>query len=234
MTQPEDPAAAPPARHSLGLFAKQPAPGRTKTRLAAATSAEFAARVAHALLAHALDRFAGVPAERYAVFDPPDGRLFFDSLAAGRYRLEPQAEGDLGRRLEAFFAARFAAGDRAVIAVGTDSPTMPVEWVAEAFGRLENADVVLGPATDGGYYLIGLRRPVPVFTGIAWGTARVLGQTVACVEEAKCSLNLLPPWYDVDTLENWLVFRGHAAALERAEGVCKLHEELRLLLPVDL
>jgi rSAM/selenodomain-associated transferase 1 len=230
MTQPQPAAAAPPARRSLGLFAKQPAPGRTKTRLAAATSAGFATRVAHALLAHALDRFAGVNAERYLVFDPPDGGPFFDSLAAGRYRLEPQTAGDLGRRLEAFFAARFAAGDQAVVAVGTDSPTMPVEWVTEAFGLLEDEDVALGPATDGGYYLIGLRRVLPVFAGVAWGTAHVLGQTTALVKEAKCALRLLPPWYDVDTLDDWLMFRGHVAALDRVGEMCNLHPGLRLLL----
>jgi rSAM/selenodomain-associated transferase 1 len=221
---------APQARRSLGLFAKQPIPGRAKTRLAAATSPEFAARVAGALLAHALDRFAEVRAERYLAFDPPDAGLFFDSLAAGRYRLEPQASGDLGLRLEAFFAARFEAGDRAVVAVGTDSPTLPVEWVAETFDLLESADIVLGPAADGGYYLIGLRRLSPVFSGIEWGTARVLRQTVARAAEADCSLNLLPPWYDVDTLDDWYLLHGHVAALERAGGVCKLHPDLRLLL----
>jgi glycosyltransferase A (GT-A) superfamily protein (DUF2064 family) len=104
-----------------------------------------------------------------------------------------------------------------VVLLGTDSPTVPVAWVGQAFAELTTADVVLGPATDGGYYLIGCaRRLPPVFAGVAWGGPTVLAETVARLADPSWRLALLPPWYDLDTLADWRMLRGHIAALRRA------------------
>jgi rSAM/selenodomain-associated transferase 1 len=201
----------------LGLFAKRPEPGRVKTRIAAATSADWAARLADALLRDALDCWASLPVRRVLAFDPPDAGPFFAELAAGRYDLEPQASGDLGTRMEAFFRTRFAAGAERVVLLGTDSPTLPIVRVDHAYRQLTSADVVLGPASDGGYYLIGCARRVPpVFAGIAWGGPRVLAETVARLTDPTWRLALLPPWYDLDTLADWRMIRGHLLALRRA------------------
>ncbi len=130
----------------------------------------------------------------------------------------PQADGDLGRRLRAFFANQFAAGARAVVAVGTDSPTLPLEYIDRAFAELRNADVVLGPATDGGYYLVGCGPDhPPLFDNIAWSSGHVLADTVAALSDPRCRLALLPPWYDVDTPDDWEMLCGHIAALSRAD-----------------
>ena len=101
--------------------------------------------------------------------------------------------------------------------VGADSPTLPLDQVARAFEELGRADVVLGPALDGGYYLVGCgpRRP-PIFAGIAWSTGRVLADTVAALSDPCWRLALLPPWYDVDTPDDWAMLCGHLAALRRA------------------
>src|SRR5262245_11705482 len=119
--------------------------------------------------------------------------------------------------MEAFFRARFASGAERVVLLGTDSPTLPVAWVEAAFARLDAADVVLGPATDGGYYLIGCARRVPqVFTGVAWGRPTVLAETVARLTDPRRRLALLPPWYDLDTITDWQMLQGHLRALRRA------------------
>ncbi len=204
-------------RWVLGLFAKEPCPGRVKTRLAAATSAEWAARVADAFLRDQLARLTQVEAERVLAFAPPESRPFFADLVGDRYRLMPQADGDLGVRMTAFFSEQLQAGSRTILLLGTDSPTMPLAFVEQAFRELEQADVVLGPATDGGYYLLGIaNRLPPLFDGIAWGSPDVLGQTVRRLSDACWRLALLPPWYDVDTLDDWRMLQGHLAALRRA------------------
>ena len=94
---------------------------------------------------------------------------------------------------------------------------MPVEYVERAFTELELADVVLGPATDGGFYLVGCgpARP-PLFGGVAWGAASVLEDTIKGLSDPQWRLSVLPPWYDVDAPADWAMLRGHLAALRRA------------------
>ncbi len=201
---------------TLGLFAKRPLPGSVKTRLAAETSAEWAAQVAEAFLLDTLDRLAVVEAHRVLAFTPPDAEPYFEGVAGGRFLLTAQAEGDLGRRLETFFRTQFDAGSGPVVLIGADSPTLPPEFIEQALGELEQADVVLGPASDGGYYLIGCARRVPpIFTGMAWGGERVLLDSVTRLPD-DYRLTVLPPWYDVDTLADWQMLCGHLAALRRA------------------
>jgi rSAM/selenodomain-associated transferase 1 len=200
----------------LGLFAKWPAPGAAKTRLCAGRGAEWGARVARAFLLDTVERLAEVGDRRVLAFAPPTAEADFAALLRDRFALAPQADGDLGRRLAGFAAEQFAAGAGSLVLVGADSPTLPVEYVERAFAELRGADVVLGPATDGGYYLIGFgRRVPPVFDGIAWGTSRTLADTVARLDGAW-RLALLPPWYDVDTPDDWAMLCGHLAALRRA------------------
>jgi rSAM/selenodomain-associated transferase 1 len=206
---------SPSVGRTLGLFAKWPAPGGAKTRLAP-DDATFGVRVARAFLLDALTRFASVDARRVLACAPPEAEADFAALAGGRFALVAQAAGDLGHRLCSFFTQEFAAGAAAVVVVGTDSPTLPVVFVEQAFAALERADVVLGPAADGGYYLLGCRRLPPVFEGIAWGGSRVLAETVARLSDLAWRLAVLPPWYDVDTPADWAMLCGHVAALRRA------------------
>lgn len=199
----------------LGLFAKEPRSGLVKTRLAAQTSAAWAAEVADAFLRDLLDRLSTIDAQRLLAFAPPGAEAFFSAVAGARYGLIPQSEGHLGQRLSTFFAGQFP-GAQAVVVVGSDSPTLPLEYVQQAFDELQRAEVVLGPALDGGYYLIGCRRLPPIFEGIRWGTANVLAETIARLTSADWRLALLPPWYDVDTREDWQMLCGHIAALRKA------------------
>lgn len=200
----------------LGLFAKWPEPGRVKTRLAANTSPDWAARVAAAFLSDTLSRLERVNARRVLAFAPADAGPAFGERVGDRYALVPQADGDLGKRMQAFFASQFAAGAEIVVLLGTDSPTLPVRFVELAFEELQRTDVVLGPATDGGYYLIGCRRLPPIFDGVAWSGPTVLADTVARLAADSWNLAVLPPWYDVDTFEDWQMLQGHLAALKLA------------------
>jgi rSAM/selenodomain-associated transferase 1 len=199
----------------LGLFAKWPAPGAVKTRLT--SDSDRAARIARAFLLDTIASLAGLPARRVLAFAPADAGPAFAALAGGRFDLVPQGDGDLGRRMADFIEGRLAEGAERIVLVGADSPTLPAVHVERAFAELNAADVVLGPATDGGYYLVGIaRRLPPIFDGVPWGTAAVLEATVARLVNPSWRLALLPPWYDVDTPDAWALLRGHVAALRRA------------------
>src|SRR6266852_7144109 len=224
-----------PFHRVLGVLAKQPLPGLVKTRLAAETSPQWAARVAAAFVTDSLDRLAAIETHRILVYAPREAVAFFSSLARGRFALMPQVEGDLGQRMAAFFSTAVAPklefgnegpggnevrGDpvKAVL-VGVDSPTLPLSYIEEAFAKLERADIVLGPATDGGYYLVGCAgRVPPIFENITWSRPTVLEETVTLLKKTEWRLELLPPWYAVDTLNDWQMLRGHLAAL-RCAGV---------------
>jgi rSAM/selenodomain-associated transferase 1 len=204
-----------PPQRVLGLFAKWPDSGAVKTRLG--RGPDWGARVARAFLLDTLLRLTNVDARRVLVFTPDSTEAMFADLAGDRFVLTPQGDGDLGARMAHFFEREFTLGAEAIVLVGADSPSLPIDYVVDAFDRLNRADVVLGPATDGGYYLIGCRhRLPPVFDGVAWSSAEVLAQTIARLSDPQWRVSLLPPWYDIDTPESWEMLRGHVAALRRA------------------
>jgi rSAM/selenodomain-associated transferase 1 len=118
-------------------------------------------------------------------------------------KLLPQSPGDLGSRLEAAFEAAFQQADRVVV-VGTDAPGVDAEVVDEAFRSLKTVDLVLGPASDGGYYLLGLRDPAPeLFREIPWSTGEVLEETLSRAKTAGLRWALLPVLRDLDTSKDW-------------------------------
>lgn len=203
----------------LAIFAKKPIAGAVKTRLAETLGAEKAAEVYAAFLGDLVERFRHTADERVVAFTPDDAGEYFQILAGGDYEVVPQGTGDLGERMQRLFARYLAKQGKSsrVVVIGSDSPTLPHRHVESAFELLREHDVVLGPATDGGYYLIGCRRlPEDLFQGIAWGTAEVLGQTISRLPTAGRKPAVLDPWYDVDTLESWQMLQGHVAALRRA------------------
>ncbi|HEV3121151.1 MAG TPA: TIGR04282 family arsenosugar biosynthesis glycosyltransferase [Isosphaeraceae bacterium] len=206
----------------LGVFGKRPEPGAVKTRLASAVGPELAADVHTAMLFDLLDlwdseRFVAPGGRRVLVYSPADAGPWFDPHVPASFALQPQSEGDLGQRLHSFFAGEFEDGATRVVAIGSDSPTLDPTLVISAFLCLESRDLVLGPSTDGGYYLVGCRPPVPpIFEGIDWSTAHVLSQTIDLLRNTRLSLSVLPPWYDVDTLDDLQVLAGHLYAMRRS------------------
>jgi uncharacterized protein len=192
------------SENALVVFVKHPRPGEVKTRLAAAIGAEAAALLYRALAEEVLE--ATTPAagdyERLVFFDPPESLPGMRDWLPG-VRLAAQSGDDLGARMADAFARAFARGARRVAIVGTDAPGVTRPTVREALAALDTADVVIGPAADGGYYLIALRAPRPeLFSGIEWSTPSVRAQTLARAAAAGLSVRELGPLRDVDTLED--------------------------------
>lgn len=203
----------------LGIYVKHPVPGQVKTRLAAALGVEKATELYRAFLRDLVERFRSMADRRFLCFAPrsDEAEAWFRDLAGPDYELWPQPEGTLEPRLKHFFQFAQEQGADQTVVVGSDSPTLPLGYLEKAYEHLNESDCVLGPATDGGYYLLGLRKPLPIFSSIEWSTPQVLNQTVARLEQAQASLKLLPPWYDVDTAEDWELLRGHLPALILAQ-----------------
>ncbi|MDA1018085.1 MAG: TIGR04282 family arsenosugar biosynthesis glycosyltransferase [Planctomycetota bacterium] len=214
----------------LGIFVKRPSPGRVKTRLAAAIGDQTAADLYAAFQADIVDRFRNSGQQRRLGYSPnePAATAYFQSMAAGDYELWPQPDRPLGERITDFFNQAFHDRAERVVLIGSDSPSLPTKYVDDAFHHLNRVDCVIGPATDGGYYLIGLRVNATLFEGIEWSSRHVLAQTVDRARSLGLSLDVLPPWYDVDTVEDLSVLSGHMRALDYA-GEAKLHHTSRML-----
>jgi rSAM/selenodomain-associated transferase 1 len=136
-------------------------------------------------------------------FTPAEKKQKFRELFPGPFQWFAQIDAaDLGARIHHAIRRVQQAGCSYVLTIGTDSPSLPAAYLDQAAAALETHDLVLGPATDGGYYLIGLKSapPTELFTGIDWSTERVLHQTLQRAEQLRMSVHLLPSWYDVDDL----------------------------------
>jgi len=193
-------------RNRVLLLTKPPVAGRVKTRLIGALTAEQAAELHAAFLGDLAERLAESAFDLVPVWALADGEPLPPAPQGGRR----QAEGDLGARLRHSFAGCFSATPQAdpahfVVAIGSDLPQLAPQRLEEAFQSLaEGAEVVLGPAVDGGYYLIGLRAEAlaaPLFEGIAWSTGEVLAQTLARCRAAGLAVALLCAEEDIDTAE---------------------------------
>jgi rSAM/selenodomain-associated transferase 1 len=190
------------------VLAKEPRPGFTKTRLAASVGVEAAARLSDIFLQRTLS-FAQKHARRLFVsFAPDDARESFQARAPGA-RLLPQPQGDLGHRLLCAFEMALADGGLSPVLIGSDSPTVPPNLLRSAQRLLASHDVVLGPAEDGGYYLIGMNEPQPaLFQGINWSEDVVLAQTLQHAASAGLCVATLPYWYDIDTADDLARLEG--------------------------
>ena len=199
---------------TFGIFCKHPLPGQVKTRLAEHIGPQSAASLSAAFLDDLTLEFRSVGERRILGFWPAESVDYFQQFTRFGFDLWPQPAGDLGVRQAAFFSEIVQSdGERAVL-IGSDSPTIPIEYVQRAFDRLEEFDCVIGPAMDGGYYLIGLRRTVPeLFENITWSNSSVLAQMVDRIATTGLSLALLPPWYDIDDLVDLQMLAGHIRAM---------------------
>jgi len=203
----------------LGIFVKHPVAGQVKTRLAAEIGAERAADLYAAFVVDLVARFRDAGNRRFLCYAPDSAasKNYFSTLAGDNYAVWTQPNSSLGARLAAFFDHTFQSGAERVVVIGSDSPTLPRSFVDDAFVQLRSHDCVLGPACDGGYFLIGQQGcSLPIFNDIPWSTSRVLDQTASRLTDCGASLSLLSPWYDVDSLEDLELLRGHIRAMRLA------------------
>ncbi len=190
------------ARAAVAVIAKEPALGLAKTRLAPALGRRGAAAAAAAMLVDTLAVVAGVAAEPWLCFTPAGARERLATRAPG-FRLLPQSGGDLGDRLAACAAALRAAGAERLAIVGADTPHLPSSWYQVALDLLDRVDLVLGPALDGGYYLVAATAPpAELFVGVPMGTDLVLGETLRRAGSRGLRVALLPPLRDLDRVED--------------------------------
>lgn len=185
------------------VFAKAPRPGSVKTRLARSIGDAAAARVYRRMGRWVIDQLAGVQAEVTVCYDPPGARDEVRTwLGDGPAHYWAQPDGNLGRRMAHMCDRAFKVSDRVAV-IGTDAPSVDAGTVNRALAALDTADIVLGPAADGGYYLIGLRahRP-PLFTGMSWSTDTVLRDTEARASESGARVTFLEVQSDIDTADD--------------------------------
>lgn len=194
-------------RRILLIFAKAPVPGRVKTRLAEELGEHGAAEYYRVLGGGVLDRLRGGDYRAVIYHDPPDAASAMHAWLGAEDGIEflPQPGGGLGERLDGAFAWGFGRGEL-VCVVGTDIPELGRAEVEGAFARLEDPegpDAVFGPALDGGYYLLALRRPAPSLFGLrAWSTGSVLEESLSRAEELGLRVDLLRPLADIDRPED--------------------------------
>ncbi|MEX0268047.1 TIGR04282 family arsenosugar biosynthesis glycosyltransferase [Leptolyngbyaceae cyanobacterium UHCC 1019] len=194
----------------LIIFTRYPEAGKAKTRLIPALGAEGAAMLHRQMTDHTFVQVQRLQFQhpicvevRFAGGD----RDLMQRWLGTDLMYTVQGEGDLGDRMGRSLQSALNAGVDRVLIIGTDCPDLTASLLEQAFCELEQHDLVLGPASDGGYYLIGIRRWIPrLFRGIAWSTASVLERTLAIAAELSLSVALLPVLSDVDypaDLEIW-------------------------------
>ena len=188
------------SRPIIIVMVKAPVPGTVKTRLR--LPPEDAAALAAAFAADAV-RNARAVAEVLMAYAPDTGRALLEPLLPPDLHWTAQRGGGLGERLAAALADAAALGFGPLLVIGTDSPTLPLNYLTQALTLLTRSDVVLGPTEDGGFYLLGTHRPQPeLFVDVAWSSAEVLAQTTENARAHGYSVGFLPPWYDIDTPED--------------------------------
>ena len=188
------------------MLLKAPRPGTVKTRLARDVGDERAAAIYRALVEH---QAKAIPIgwQVSVHFTPTDAaeemRAWLEPFLPGVVRFEPQSEGDLGQRLRAALAVEFRQGARRVFFIGGDCPGISGDYLSQADQGLNESDLVIGPAADGGYVLLGLKtQSKALFENIAWSTRVVLDQTLSAACSESLSVKLLPTLEDVDDTES--------------------------------
>ncbi|AFY54107.1 hypothetical protein Riv7116_1547 [Rivularia sp. PCC 7116] len=203
------------AKQHLIIFTRYPQPGKTKTRLIPALGAEGAANLQRQMTEYTLSKVKKFQESAAISFEIrfADGNLqLMQNWLGTELNYQLQGEGDLGKRMENSFMNAFNQGAQEVAIIGIDCPGVNNQVLTEAFQKIQNSDLLLGPAVDGGYYLIALKRAIgQLFTNIDWGTAKVLQQTVDIAQQLNLSVAYLPTLADVDRPEDLPIW-------QRADG----------------
>lgn len=192
-------------RRILALFAKAPVPGQVKTRLSPEVSLASAAELYEAMLLDILDQHETErDCARTLWFAPREASAWFERFARTGWRVLPQQGANLAARMAEVFRVHEAEGFDRIVLRGSDSPTLPVERVSEAFAALESSELALCPDRDGGYNLIGLRGRCDGLFDLELSHAGVLSRTLSLARALGLRAELLPAHHDVDTYADLL------------------------------
>jgi rSAM/selenodomain-associated transferase 1 len=205
--------------NALIVVAKRPGAGKTKTRLSPPLTPELASAIYECFLFDTLDQMREVCEAQHvlAYLDEPE---YFRRLAPD-FELIPQEGNDLGERLDRALTSYLSRGYERAVIMDSDSPTLPATYLSQAFDVLsDGADVVLGPCDDGGYYLIGIKRPTPrLLREVHMSTPTVAAETIALAKEEGLNLICLPTWYDVDDAASLFRLKQEIEALDPSVAV---------------
>jgi len=192
------------------VVAKEPTPGKVKTRLFPELSPAMAANLYRCFLHDRIQEVSTLnEVDRAIAYTPEDAGKTFATLALDGFELFAQQGKHLGERLNNIFLEKLSQGYKAVSIVDSDSPDLPKSLIEESFELLlsKRADIVFGPCYDGGYYLVGMRKPHPeLFRDIPWSTENVLSVTLEKARKMGLNVKLLSAWNDLDTFEDLIEF----------------------------
>lgn len=191
---------------ALIIFVRNPEAGKVKTRIAHASSPAFALRVYEKLLQHTREIANAVSCIKYLFYT--DSANTKDAWPNNVYKKYVQYEGDLGERMKHAFQTVFVNGHSHAVIIGSDCPGLQPTHIKEAIDALDTHDIVIGPSTDGGYYLLGMKQVhEQLFRNKSWSTADVLTQTLSDLQTLNLSCHLLEALTDVDEVkdipQNW-------------------------------
>jgi rSAM/selenodomain-associated transferase 1 len=222
-----------PQGPAVGILTRYPERGVGKTRLAAAIGEEGAFRLGRAMLLDVCEAVQGTALCHPTVFVDPADAIDATGELTVIADVRAQSGGDIGERMLAAARALESDGYRPIILVGSDLPLLDSARIHQALRALRRAEVVFGPASDGGYTLVGMQRArAALFDEVEWSTARVLDQSVAAAERAGLSYGLLSESFDVDTRENLGRLREELARRD-LEGVALARNTAAALKELD-
>lgn len=201
----------------LIVFTRYPTVGQAKTRLIPVLGAAGAAELHRQMTVHTLAQVQELQKNQLLTvtiyFTGEQSQSKMVSWLGDAWQYQQQVTGDLGRRMAKAFFDAFRSDRQKVVVIGTDCPGLTAGIIQTAFEQLSSHDLVLGPAIDGGYYLIGLRSIRPeLFTGIPWSTDMVLAKTIEIAQQLHLSVALLPPLVDIDRPADLPVWELHASS----------------------
>ena len=184
-------------KEALLIFTKNPVPGKVKTRLAATVGNDVAFSVYQQLVKHTLVITSGLPVDKFVFYS--DEVEQEDVWNKKHYLKQLQQGNNLGERMNNAFASTFKKGVNKVVVIGTDCPGLDAGIIMNAFTYLDKYNVVIGPAADGGYYLLGMKQHHPqLFENIAWSTNIVSEETISKCVASHLDYWLLPVLNDID------------------------------------
>jgi uncharacterized protein len=219
---------------ALILFAKDPVKGQVKTRLSSLLDAPTILSLYRHFLRDSIEKICSIAdVDRFIGISSNPKTSYFDDVSRSQgVRLFVQQGGNLGERMRQAFADRFEEGYERVVIIGSDSPTLPTAYIAQALQS--EKEVVIGPSTDGGYYLIGMQGKVTdIFERVPWGTDGVLSETLNALKGQRAEAELLPVWYDVDLPEDLRFLKTHLewmahAGLQEGRATLEFLNQLQL------
>lgn len=191
---------------AIVIMAKEPKPKCVKTRLTPPLEPETASHLYYNFLCDKIQQVTAIEEiTPFVAYTPKSSLPIFEKIVPEGFTLIVQKGTDLGERLENISKTLFSQGFGRVVILDSDTPNLPLRFIREGIENLEDVDMVLGPCSDGGYYLIGLRSHIPeLFRGIPWSTSEVTESTLKKAQDLDMSISLLNDWYDVDTMDDLL------------------------------